>query len=130
MVDELDVVDEVDVAEEVDVVAPPRFRDRLGKARAALAGTLASVRARGGIDDDTWDDLEEALIRADVGVGRTTELLDDLRDQVKTEGITTPDEAARRAQGRAEGTRLGGCDRSLVLDPRPGRARTCGCSSA
>ncbi len=117
-VEELEV-DELDVVEELEVLAPPRFRDRLGKARAALAGAFASVRARGGITDDTWDDLEEALLRADVGVGLTTELIDELREQVKTESLTTPDQVLDALKGELL-ERLEGVDRSLVLDPRPG----------
>jgi fused signal recognition particle receptor len=65
----------------------PRFRDRLGKARSLLAGYVGSVLSRSGIDDESWDELEEALIRADVGVGTTTALLDRLREKVKAEGI-------------------------------------------
>ena len=48
----------------------PRFRDRLGKARSTLSGYMGAVLARDKIDRETWDDLEEALIRADVGVAR------------------------------------------------------------
>ncbi|MCL2396428.1 MAG: signal recognition particle-docking protein FtsY, partial [Acidimicrobiaceae bacterium] len=71
--------------------APPRFRDRLGKARSLFAGYLSSVRARDRIDASTWDDLEEALILADVGVDVTTGLLDDLRAQARSERIESPD---------------------------------------
>src|SRR5581483_11282450 len=82
-----EAVPEVAVAPEpvLEVVAPPkpRLRDRLGKARSAIAGAVGSVRTRERIDDETWDDLEEALIRADVGVGLTSTLLDDLRTRVK-----------------------------------------------
>ena len=44
----------------------------------------------GKIDDQTWDDLEEALILADVGVDVTTAALDSLRARTKAEGITSP----------------------------------------
>jgi fused signal recognition particle receptor len=71
--------------------ARPRFRDRLGKARGLLSGYVGSVLSRTGIDETTWEELEEALIRADVGVAATTALLDDLRQRVKAEGITAPD---------------------------------------
>ena len=83
-------VEEVEPAEEPAAPARPRFRDRLGKARGLLAGYLGSGRARAKIDEETWDELEEALIRADVGIAATTALLDQLRAQVKAEGITTP----------------------------------------
>jgi fused signal recognition particle receptor len=70
----------------------PKFRDRLGKARGLFGEYLGAIRGRGGIDQATWDDLEEALIRADVGVATTTALLDDMRTRVKAENIKTPDE--------------------------------------
>ena len=49
------------------VEEPPSFFARLGKARSTVAGYFGSVLSRG-VDNDTWDELEEALIRADVGV--------------------------------------------------------------
>ncbi len=66
-----------------ELAPAPSYRSRLGKARGLLAGYLGSVRSRGKIDAETWDDLEEALIRADVGVGATDALLADLRQRVK-----------------------------------------------
>ncbi|HVF75156.1 MAG TPA: signal recognition particle-docking protein FtsY [Acidimicrobiales bacterium] len=103
---------------EPEVVAPvrPRFRDRLGKARSLLAGYVGSVLSRSKIDDETWDELEEALIRADVGVATTTALLDDLRAQVKAEGMTSPQELVDALKADLK-DRLGEGDRSLRLEP-------------
>jgi fused signal recognition particle receptor len=77
------VAPEVEPALEAEPAAPPTYRSRLGKARGLLAGYLGSVRSRSKIDAETWDELEEALIRADVGVGATDALLADLRRRVK-----------------------------------------------
>ena len=96
-------------------VVAPSFRERLGKARAAFSGALGSVLGRSGIDDDTWDDLEEALLRADVGVGPTMELLDHLRERVRAEAITEP-AALLEALKQELKDRLAGVDRSLRLD--------------
>lgn len=74
------------VVEEAPIIRP-RFRDRLGKARGLLGGYFDSVLGRSAIDQQTWDELEEALIRADVGIGTATTLLDGLRAQVKRDGI-------------------------------------------
>jgi fused signal recognition particle receptor len=79
------------VAPEV-VEAPPRMRDRLGRTRSLFAGYLSSVRSRDRIDDSTWDDLEEALILADVGADLTGRILDDLRGRVKQEGIRSSED--------------------------------------
>src|SRR5436309_1005910 len=76
-----------------EVAAPvkPSFRDRLAKARSTFSGAIGSVLSRSKIDDETWDDLEEALLRADVGVRPTTDLLDAVRARVKDEAITDPE---------------------------------------
>jgi len=70
---------------------PASYRSRLGKARGLLSGYIGAVRARARIDAGTWDDLEEALIRADVGVGATDALLDDLRGRVQAGEIADTD---------------------------------------
>jgi fused signal recognition particle receptor len=69
------------------VVPPPAsFAARLVKARSVVSGYLGSVLSRG-VDDNTFDELEEALIRADVGVATTMELLDSLRATAKAQNI-------------------------------------------
>jgi fused signal recognition particle receptor len=75
-----------------EVAVPPRFRDRLGRARSLIGGYLTQVRSRDRIDESTWEELEEALILADVGASETAAILDDLRTTVKGEGIATPEE--------------------------------------
>src|SRR3954468_18485790 len=81
---------------EPEVVAPvervkPRLRDRLGKTRAAFAGAFAGIAGRGKVDDETWDDLEEALILADVGVPTTTKVIDAVRERARTEKTGDPE---------------------------------------
>jgi fused signal recognition particle receptor len=126
----VDVVDEVGVLEPeleeedveeaggVVVEERPRFRDRLGKARAALTGALVGVRGRAGIDDDTWDELEEALLRADVGVGVTDALLDDLKGRVRSKEITAPDQLLEQLKLDMK-DQLVGLDRDLHLPAGP-----------
>src|SRR3954464_15962984 len=70
----------------------PAFRNRMSKARNALAGTLLGIRTRRGIITVMWEDLEEALLRADVGVRVTEDLLGGLRMKVKAEAISEPEQ--------------------------------------
>ncbi len=65
---------------------PPTYRSRLGTVRGIFSGAVSSLRS-GRIDQATWDSLEEALIRADVGVQTTTALLKDLRSRVDAKEI-------------------------------------------
>jgi fused signal recognition particle receptor len=85
----LDTADDVGVVEEVS--APADLRERMGKTRGLLSGYVRALRGRGSVDAQTWDDLEEALLRADVGMPTTTALLDDLRQQVKSGDLRGPD---------------------------------------
>ncbi len=81
----------VPAPEPAPVTEPATYRGRLGKARGLFSGYLGAIRAKGKVDAGTWDDLEEALIRADVGVGATDALLADLRGRVKSGEIVGPD---------------------------------------
>ncbi|MBA3398707.1 MAG: signal recognition particle-docking protein FtsY, partial [Acidimicrobiia bacterium] len=105
---------------EPDVVeAPPEpatLRQRLTKARSAFTGAFAGIRGRRAIDDETWDDLEEALLRADVGVTVSDELLGGLRARVKAKEITEPD-ALLDALAAEMKARLVGADRELQFEP-------------
>ena len=102
------------VVEEQREAVRPRFRDRLGRARSTVAGYLGSIRSRSGIDEETWEELEEALIRADVGVQTTQGLLDDLRDEVKAKGITDPEALLEQLKGDIK-ARLAEGDRTLAM---------------
>jgi fused signal recognition particle receptor len=117
-VDDL-VVDEVVVEEAVvepEQLVRPRFRDRLTKARAAFATAFTGVRSKPVIDESTWEELEDALLSADVGVMVTMDLLDDLRSRVKVKEITEP-EALLDALKHDMKSRLAGMDRELHLVP-------------
>ncbi len=89
----------------------PSFRERLSRARATFAGFLG----RSKIDEETWDELEEALIRADLGIGPATELLDQLRARVKAEGLETGAQLVEIVKAEMK-QRLQVADRSLHLD--------------
>ena len=80
--------------------APPSLRDRLAKARTAFTGVFAGVLGRSAITDETWNDLEEALLRADVGLGVTDALLDDLKQRVARPADHRAERVARRPASR------------------------------
>ena len=91
------VPEEIPSAEEALEAAPPvertkpRLRDRLGKTRAAFTGAFSVVTGRGKVDDETWDELEEALIMADVGVPTTTKVIDAVRQRAEAERVNDPE---------------------------------------
>ncbi len=69
------------------------IKERLGKTRHKIASSLGSVLSLGrAIDDDLLDELEETLIRDDIGVETTDKLITDLRDAYKKRQIETTDD--------------------------------------
>jgi len=83
-------VAELEAVWEVEVPEPAagrfvRLRRRLARSQNALGRGLLSLLSRDTIDQDTWDQIEETLLTADLGVQATTELMDRLRTRVRAE---------------------------------------------
>jgi fused signal recognition particle receptor len=63
-----------------------RLRARLARSQSTLGRGLLTVLSREKLDDDAWDEVAEALLTADVGVGATTEIVERLRTRTKVLG--------------------------------------------
>ena len=72
-----------------------RLRARLARSQTALGRGLLSVLSRENLDEDAWEEVEDALLTADVGVAATTEIVDRLR--VRTKVLNTRSQGELRA---------------------------------
>ncbi len=63
------------------------------KSRQTFFGRMSGIFRRARIDDALWDELEELLISADVGVETTFKLMDTLREGVRQQRISDPQQA-------------------------------------
>jgi fused signal recognition particle receptor len=69
------------------------FKDRLGKTRDKINSSLVSVLAIGRtINDELLDELEETLIKDDIGVETTEKLVSGLREAYRNREITNTDD--------------------------------------
>ena len=101
-----------DRAAGADDVLAPSLRDRLSRARTALTGPLVSALERTSVSEEAWTEVTEALIRADVGLATSSEIVDAARARAGAAGDAP---AAAKAALQAElRERLGGFDRSLA----------------
>ncbi len=68
------------------------LRNKLGKPRASFSDRLGGFRSRPQVDQAVWDELEEALLGADVGLPTTSSLLEQVRRQAEKDSVVDPEE--------------------------------------
>ena len=66
-----------------------RLRDRLSRSQTTLGRGLFALLSRDVLDEDTWEEVEDTLLTADMGVAATTELVARLRTRVRVDGVRT-----------------------------------------
>ncbi|WP_369193520.1 signal recognition particle-docking protein FtsY [Streptomyces djakartensis] len=91
------VVVEEPPAPEIEIPEPTagrlvRLRSRLSRSQNALGKGLLTLLSREHLDEDTWEEIEDTLITADVGVQPTQELVERLRERVRVLGTRTPED--------------------------------------
>jgi fused signal recognition particle receptor len=96
------------------------LRGRLARSQSGLGSVLLSLLSRSTLDEQTWEEIEDTLITADVGVVPARQMVDELQTKMKVAGSRDPGEA--RALLRAEllaqvGPNL---DRTLHTAPHAG----------
>lgn len=80
-----------DDVEEVKVGLFERLKQGLTKAKQGITDRIDDVlKSYTKVDEELLEELEEILITADVGVNTTMDIIDSLRDKIKSKGITDP----------------------------------------
>jgi fused signal recognition particle receptor len=72
---------------------PSALEERLGRSRTPFRTLRQRWRSRR-LDEEAWDELEETLLLADVGLPTTARLLDSLRDRARRAGVRDADDLA------------------------------------
>lgn len=85
-----------------------RLRARLARSQNTLGKGLLTLLSREHLDEETWEEIEDTLLTADVGVAPTQELVERLRERVRVLGTRTPEDL--RALLREELLHLLGTD--------------------
>jgi fused signal recognition particle receptor len=90
------LVDEVTAP--ADEIAPTagrlqRLRGRLSRSRSTFGQGLLGLLGAGDLDEDSWTEVEDTLLLADLGAATTTEIVERLRDELVARKVRTADEA-------------------------------------
>ena len=97
-----------------------RLRARLARSQSSLGSALLNLLSRDRLDDETWDEIEEVLITADVGVVPARLMVDELRTKVKVMGTRSPDEVRGLLKAELVAQLGEDIDRSLHTSPHNG----------
>jgi fused signal recognition particle receptor len=98
-----------------------RLRSRLARSQGTLGRGLLVLLSRDTIDEETWEEVEDTLLTADVGVAATGALVDNLRTQVKVLGARTPDQVRTMLRDQLLVAVGGDVDRTLRTQPHDDR---------
>src|SRR5699024_11065265 len=89
---------EPEPAPELEEVPPAagrieRLRGRLAKSRSALGQGLLGLLGAGDLDEDSWEDVEDMLLIADLGAATAMEIVETLRTELSSRGVRTEEQA-------------------------------------
>jgi fused signal recognition particle receptor len=97
------------------VAERPSLRDRLRRSRKFLGDRLADA-FHGAPDEETWEDVEAALIQADVGVGVAQRIVEDLKEQSRERRVTDAEQVKELLAAELQSLFDADRDRSLLLE--------------
>src|SRR5215471_18695795 len=92
-----------------------RLRSRLARSHTAIGSVLLNLISAGKLDEQAWEEMEDTLITADMGVGPARQLTDQLRTEVKVVGTNDPQEVRGLLRAGLIGMLGPDMDRSLQL---------------
>jgi fused signal recognition particle receptor len=98
-----------------------RLRSRLARSQSSLGRGLLTVLAREKLTEDDWEEIEETLLAADVGVGATTQIVERLRTQSMVLATASGSDLRELLVGELASVLGPDLDRTLGTDRRDGR---------
>ncbi len=92
-----------------------RLRSRLARSQSAIGTVLLNLISAGKLDEQAWEEIEDTLITADMGVGPARELVEQLKTEVKVAGSQDPAEVKALLRNALIGMVNPDLDRTLRL---------------
>ncbi|MEV0245949.1 signal recognition particle-docking protein FtsY [Nocardia sp. NPDC050712] len=70
-----------------------RLRGRLSRSQNAVGKSLLGLLGGGDLDEDSWEEIEDTLVLADLGTASTAAVVSRLREEIAANSVRTPEEA-------------------------------------
>ncbi|MEW2428351.1 signal recognition particle-docking protein FtsY [Micromonospora sp. NPDC047644] len=97
-----------------------RLRSRLSRSQSVFGKGLLGLLARDHLDEDVWEEIEDSLITADVGVDATRDIVDRLRERTRVLGTRSASELRALLAAELVNALDPSLDRSLRTAPKDG----------
>ncbi|WP_280297858.1 signal recognition particle-docking protein FtsY [Nocardia neocaledoniensis] len=86
------------VATEIEHIDPTtgrleRLRGRLSRSQNAVGKSLLGLLGGGDLDEDSWEEIEDTLVLADIGTASTAKIVERLREEMASRSVRTPEQA-------------------------------------
>ena len=93
-----DTAESATVAPAIDEIAPTagrlgRLRGRLSRSQGAIGKSMLGLLGAGDLDEDSWEEIEDTLIMADLGTTSTTAVVEKLRTELASNPVRTAEDA-------------------------------------
>jgi fused signal recognition particle receptor len=92
-----------------------RLRSRLARSQSAFGTVLLNLISSGKLDEAAWEEMEDTLITADMGVGPARQLVEQLQTEVKVVGTNDPAEVRKLLRADLIGMLGPDMDRTLRI---------------
>ncbi|MFE1469054.1 signal recognition particle-docking protein FtsY [Nocardiopsis dassonvillei] len=98
-----------------------RLRARLARSQNAFGKGLLNLLSSDSLDEDTWEEIEDTLITADIGVASAAQIVENLRTRVKVLGTRGTEEVRTLLREELLAQITTGADRAVRTGPHDGR---------
>jgi fused signal recognition particle receptor len=98
-----------------------RLRGRLAGSRSSFGQSLLGLLGGGDLDEDSWEQIEDTLLLADLGAETTTELVGTLRTRIAAGAVRSPEQARQMLREVLTEALSPELDRSVRALPHDGR---------
>ena len=93
-----DTAESVTAAPALDEIEPTagrlgRLRGRLSRSQGAIGKSVLGLLGAGDLDEDSWEEIEDTLVMADLGSSTTAAVVERLREELATNNVRTAEQA-------------------------------------
>ncbi|MGZ4519957.1 MAG: signal recognition particle-docking protein FtsY [Mycobacteriaceae bacterium] len=111
---------------ELEVIEPTvgrlnRLRGRLSRSQSAVGQSLLGLLGAGDLDEESWEEIEDTLLMADLGSATTTAVVTQLREQMATRNVRSSEQARALLREVLVDALHPEMDRSIAALPHPER---------